>query len=158
MKRINNILSHSHFKRCIQDIETYEINRTFCCHGLNHLLDTARIAYILSLENNINISKDLIYATALLHDLGRYDEYIFGTPHNHVSDKTIKILADCGYSTDEIAQIIDAIQYHRCTSNSVKSLSDVISKADKLSRLCFNCSAKDECYWHDDKKNHELYI
>jgi len=158
LKRINNILSHSEFKRCIQDIETYEIDRIFCRHGLNHLLDTARIAYILSLENNINISKDLIYATSLLHDLGRYDEYAFGTPHNHVSDKTIQILTDCDYSTDEIAQIIDAIQYHRYTTNSIKSLGDIISKADKLSRLCFNCSAKYECYWHDDKKNHELYI
>ena len=55
-----------------------ELNRKFCCHNIEHSLDVARIGYIMILEQNLNIDKELFYAAALLHDAGRYS----GTPHN----------------------------------------------------------------------------
>lgn len=158
MDRFNKILSHKDFKFKISQIEILEKNRIFCRHGLNHLIDTARICYILSLENGLNIPKDLIYATALIHDIGRYDEYINGKPHIEVSQDTIQILKDCDYSTEEIQQIVHAIQKHQKHIDSTETLSDILYKADKLSRLCFNCNAQNECYWNDNKKNKTLII
>lgn len=158
MERVNRILSNAEFKRCLDWIEHYEKDRIFCHHGLNHLLDTARIAYILVLENNLDIPKNIIYATALLHDIGRYDEYTLGTPHNKVNDRIIKILSDCDYSTEEISIILNAIYFHRESSERLKTLGDVISKADKLTRLCFKCIARNDCYWSEFQKNNTLYV
>ena len=59
---------------------------------------------------------------------------------------------------EEIKQIVDAIENHQKLPTEIKTLSDILYKADKLSRLCFDCNAKNECYWSDKKKNHELYI
>lgn len=158
MERFNKILSHEIFKTKISQIETLEKERIFCHHGLQHLIDTARISYILSLENDLNVPKDLIYATALLHDIGRYDEYINGKPHTEVSKDTIKILKDCDYSIDEINQIVEAIENHQKQPKEIKTLSNILYKADKLSRLCFNCKAENQCYWNDDTKNKYLII
>lgn len=158
MERVNKILSSADFLDCIKAIETFESDRIFCKHGLNHLLDTARIAYILNLENGLNIPKGTIYATALLHDIGRYDEYYHGIPHNQAHDRIIHILQSCEYSQEETALIVDAIKLHRNTSSELVTLGDIISRADKLSRNCFNCKAIQECYWVDDKKNLKLFL
>lgn len=158
LDRFNKILSHVEFKKRINWIENFEKDRIFCHHGLQHLIDTARIGYILVLEKGLNIPKDLIYATALLHDIGRYDEYNFGKSHTEVAQSTVKILKDCGYSENEINQIVKAIQSHQEQPTKIKTLSDILYKADKLSRMCFDCNAQNECYWSDSKKNHEIYI
>jgi hypothetical protein len=84
------LLMNAEFRRCIDAIDAHEADRAFCKHGLNHLLDTARIAYILVLENGLNISKGMVYATALLHDIGRYDEYYHGIPHDQAHDRAKK--------------------------------------------------------------------
>lgn len=65
MNRIENILSDDSYKSYISDIENKEKNRKFCCHGMEHCLDVARIAYIINLEEKTGIDKDLIYAAAL---------------------------------------------------------------------------------------------
>lgn len=158
LERFNRILSHKDFKFKVSQIERLERGRVFCHHSLQHLVDTARVAYILSLEGGLNIPKDLIYATALLHDIGRYDEYVYGKPHTEVSQGTIDILKSCGYSLDEVTQIVEAIEHHQERPKDVKTLSDVLYRADKLSRLCFNCNARDECYWSDSVKNDNLTI
>ena len=41
-------------------IKKYEMDRIFCKHGMEHLLDTARIVYILCLEGNIDVKKDVV--------------------------------------------------------------------------------------------------
>lgn len=158
MDRFNKILSHQEFKKRINCIEHFELDRVFCRHGLQHLIDTARIGYILALENNLKIPKDLIYATALLHDIGRYDEYNFGKSHTEVSESTTKILKDCDYSIEEINQIVEAIENHQKQPKEIKTLSDILYKADKLSRLCFDCKAENQCYWNDDTKNKHLIV
>ena len=75
MKQIDQIMAHPLFKEAMCGIEDAEQDRIFCRHGMEHCLDVARILYIMVLERNLPYRKDMIYATALLHDIGRYEEY-----------------------------------------------------------------------------------
>ena len=75
MERYYNILKHSLYQKILQSLEFYEKERKFCCHNLEHFCDVARIMYIFALEEQSELTKDLIYATALLHDIGRAKEY-----------------------------------------------------------------------------------
>lgn len=70
MERINQICSHPVWKKYMLEIDNLEKNRVYCKHGIEHLLDVARIAYIKKLESGYKIEKEVIYAAALLHDLG----------------------------------------------------------------------------------------
>ena len=45
-------------------------------------MDVARIAYIENLEAQLGLEKEDIYIAALLHDLGRVDEYESGIGHH----------------------------------------------------------------------------
>ena len=71
----------------MEHLAEYEKNRIFCRHGMDHLMDVARIAYIENLEKNCGISKEIIYGAALLHDIGRYLQYTEGIPHER-AEKT----------------------------------------------------------------------
>lgn len=151
IERYNKIAEHNIFKDTINIINKNEKSRIFCKHGIEHCLDVARIAYILSLENNLNIKKDIIYAAALLHDTGRAFK---DNDHNKKSAEISKeILADCGYSQSEISEIISAILNHRKDTSELNNLSDIICKADKLSRQCYSCKAQKECYWTEERRN-----
>ena len=75
MLRISYIRKHPLYVSSYQRLQELEQERIFCCHQMNHLLDTARIAYILSLERGIGISKEAIYAAAILHDIGKGRQY-----------------------------------------------------------------------------------
>ena len=79
MHRINCITQNQKFKEYIRKNELQEIDRKFCHHDMEHFLDVARIAYIKVLESNLKIEKYIIYATALLHDIGSiiiYNSYL----------------------------------------------------------------------------------
>ena len=173
MKKVNEIFQNKNFLYYIQELNKIEQDRVFCKHGIEHSLDVARIAYIRVLENNLNFSKEVVYAIALLHDLGRVSEYKNKVPHNIAGLKIAQeILGEVSFSKKEKAQIINAILKHRGSMQHndiydkdnltrediecILKLSEIILVSDKESRLCFNCSAKDKCYWDKDKKN--LYI
>lgn len=104
------------------------------------------------------ISEELIYATALLHDVGRHLQYREGIPHEKASAKIApQILQRCGFSRKEEAEIVDAIAHHR--DKSIKdeaSLRGILYRADKMSRSCFACLAQEQCDWSREKKNMEL--
>lgn len=154
MDRVNNILQNERYKYYIKLNDEYEKDRIFCRHGMQHLLDVARIGYIMSLEKELRIDKSMIYATALLHDVGRWKQYKDGEPHEVVGVELSKdILLQSGYNSEEIAIILEAIGNHRKKDNIEGSLSDIISKSDKLSRGCFNCLAEKQCNWVEEKKN-----
>ena len=158
--RYENILKNTTFVDLINKIEKSEENRFFCHHGMEHIISVARIAYIISLENNYNISKDIIYAAALLHDIGRYEEYESGISHNMAgAEIACKILAQCGYNSNEISEITAAIRTHRYDESDdlISLLEKIICKADKLSRNCFTCNAYNECNWDKQKKNETLF-
>jgi len=154
LKRVNNILQNENYKNYIRLNEDYEIDRIFCRHGMQHLLDVARIGYIMSLEKDLRIKKSLIYAASLLHDIGRWKEYKDGTPHDAASAELAKkILIESGYNSEDTDEILVAIRNHREKDNIPGSLSDILSKSDKLSRSCFNCPAENQCNWPQEKKN-----
>ncbi len=159
-ERYSKILSNKTFNDTLNAIVKEEQNRRFCRHGMDHLVSAARIAYILSLENKLDIEKDIIYAAALLHDLGRLAKYRTGESHSAAGAKLSSvILSECGYSDSEISLISEAILSHGHESpapEKCRTLGDILQKADTLSRLCFECEVYDECYWDENKKNHTV--
>lgn len=158
MDRVNRILANEKYKIHLEKINTAEEDRLFCCHNMSHFLDVARIAMQLNLEDGLGITKELIYATALLHDIGRHVQYADGTPHEKASALLApEILTECGYEEEEQGAVLEAIGNHRNKEiASQKSLSGIIYRADKLSRPCFSCKMEQECDWSREKKN--LYL
>lgn len=160
MERVNKICEHPVWKQHMDQLEELEQKRIFCKHGVEHLLDVARIAYIENLENQMGIKKELIYAAALLHDIGRGLQYTKGIPHEKAgADLAAEILGDCGFDDEEQQKILDAISCHRdIQSRDHRELAGVLYRADKRSRMCGFCKASAECNWSEEKKNHQLYV
>lgn len=78
----------------------------------------ARLAYIRALEENAPVSKELIYCTALLHDIGRARQYEDGTPHDEAGAAIAgQILNELGFSMEEMEAIIAAIRGHRAQTD-----------------------------------------
>ena len=156
----NEIIRNSLFLECLHKISELEKERKFCKHDMEHSLDVARLAYIMSLEDGKNIRKDIIYAAGLLHDIGRHEEYLNNTPHEVASaDIAESILAETGFEKKDIIEIKKAILEHRNKDISKQSsLSGYLCRADKFSRRCFACDAQDECKWPDDKKNMDIKL
>lgn len=167
MKRVWSVYCDPLIKQYLSDIEKFEKDRVYCRHGWDHLINTARIAYILNLENNYGIGKEIIYTAALLHDIGRVREYKDGIPHDKAGAEIAKeVLARCMFDKDEIELITNAIFSHRSISKDISQgkesmsgdLAKLIYDADKLSRECYLCSAYDSCKWKDERKNKFIII
>jgi uncharacterized protein len=155
--KINVIIENHIFQSNLNNIEYLEKSREFCKHNMQHFLDVARIMYIMTLENTLDIPKHIIYATALLHDIGRGEEYENGTPHNTSSMIIAKnILQQCSYNKEETNEILEAIGGHRRDAEKLNSLSHILYVCDKLSRNCANCKATDNCKWPVEKKNFKI--
>lgn len=153
MERYQKIYTNPLYNKLLKSINEAEKERIFCLHGWEHAVDTARIAYILSLEEGKKINKDILYATALLHDIGRHDKS--GEEHDIAGAKiAAKIMSECGYSEEEVKIATEAILTHRNGSDS--EMGDLLYRADKLSRLCFDCKAQSECYWENERRNNVL--
>ncbi len=157
--RINRILKNKDFIMYQKENDNCEASREFCRHNLQHSLDVARIAYILNLENSLGFKKDIIYAAALLHDIGRWKQYKEGVPHNLTGAQIAKtILSDCEYEDSETQAIINAIARHCDKVEESDTLDYLIFFADKKSRSCFACHAAQQCKWSNDKKNHIITL
>lgn len=155
MKRANLILQNQLFRAHLEQNRVAEADRCFCHHDMGHFLDVARIARIICLQEGIEIGEDILYAAALLHDIGRHIQYEDGTPHETASARIApQILAQCDYSEWESNYIVDAIRAHRDASvETEQNLRGVLYRADKASRACFACAAEKECNWERKKKN-----
>ncbi|MCI5699262.1 MAG: HD domain-containing protein [Lachnospiraceae bacterium] len=114
MERIDSILAHPIFQEQYELLLEAEKDRIFCRHTMEHFMDVARLMYIFCLEAGTPYKKDVVYAAAMLHDIGRYEQMTKGTPH-HIAGARIgrEILSDCGFSESEILEITDAILDHR---------------------------------------------
>ncbi len=154
MARVNRILHNPHFQDCLGTLAHLEQGRIFCCHGIEHLLSVARLMYLQVLEEGLPLEKDLLYATALLHDIGRAVRYERGQAHAHASlPLAVAILGDSGFCQREIDQICQAIASHNRKDEAVDLLGAVLRCADKASRNCFCCAAREACYWQEQEKN-----
>lgn len=149
MERVNKLLRHPRFAEEIVRLTEIEKDRVFCGHGIEHLLDVARIAYIFDLESGDAYDKEVIYAAALLHDAGRARQYEDGTPHEQEGAVIAEgILAECGFTEHEAKLVLNAILAHRTNYRGKRnSLSRMLYNADKLSRRCYDCAAADDCDW-----------
>ena len=163
MKRVMDVFSDPEFTVCLNETSELEKDRVFCRHDLTHLKDTARLAYIFSLERNYGLDKDIVYTAALLHDCGRAEEYKTGVSHDIAGARIARrILERYDFSASETEMIIAAIEGHRgnrkadCGEKAYR-LAEVLYDADKLSRDCFLCEASKDCNWSDEKKNMNLF-
>lgn len=153
MKNTNLIYLSPAYQDLLEDLRELEKDRIFCKHDLSHFMDVARVCYILVLEEKLGVSKDLVYTTALLHDLGRVEEYRTGLDH-HKASLTIasELLEVTDFSREDKNMILGAIESHR---NQAKddNFNSAFYRADKLSRPCSSCPARAGCKWPDEKKN-----
>ena len=158
MKKINLILQNKEYQNLLGYIKNAERERKFCRHDMRHFLDVSRLLYIYCLESGLDIDKELVYAIGLLHDIGRAAEYSDGAEHHAASAEFAKtIMPLCGFSDKETETAVNAILSHRNAENG-DVLGQLVYKADKRSRICFDCSARGECNWSKEKMNLELEI
>lgn len=156
MEKVNKILQDRRFQEYVEKNLIAEKQRKFCNHNFDHLLSVARIAYILVLEQGLepDISRETVYASGLLHDIGRWKEYETGIDHALLSAELSKeILEEAGFERKNIAGIIRAIKEHRGTEKNKEKegslLGDILRRADILSRPCWDCTAEEDCYKFD---------
>lgn len=159
MEKIAVLQRDEEFLSLLRRIEESERDRIFCRHGLTHLLDSARIAWIDVLENRLPLDKPVVYAAALLHDLGRaYGQ----TDHSAAAlDACRRILLRSGFDSGEAEEILLAIRSHgekSAPDDELSLLSAVIRRADGRSRPCYACPAAGECYWPDARRNHSITV
>lgn len=153
----NRILKNDKYRRLTAELAELERERPFCRHDMTHFLDVARIAVIFSGRSGTDISDDVIYSAALLHDLGRIEEIKSGMPHEIAGQVTAAgILAEVDCPEAMAAQIISLIANHRRRDNPKDSPEEIFFRADKRSRRCFECSAEAECDW--TRKNLEIEV
>lgn len=158
MEAIEKIRRHPLYREYYEKLYEAEKTRVFCRHQMTHLLDVARIAYILNLEKGMGIGKDIIYAAALLHDIGKYCQYAEGTPHEIAGQEIAEaILKETGsFSSKDNQTILRAIREHRRYTEDMSALGKLLYESDKLSRACYACAAEPECNWDREKKNLEI--
>lgn len=158
MERIDKILNHDLFLHNLEKNMQAEADRRFCRHNMVHFLDVARIARIMNQEESIGIDNEIIYAAALLHDIGKHRQYAEGIPHEKASAEIAPvILKECGFDDKETGVIIEAILNHRYKGVAEeRNLNGLLYRADKASRSCFACEAEGECNWSKEKKNLNL--
>jgi uncharacterized protein len=148
MARVNAILHHPDYQQWIMEINEAETGREFCRHGLEHAFDVARIAYEIWLDSGGKpVAKDIIYAAALLHDVGRYLSYDNENVDHAAASASLAedLLTEIGYHPEVVKAITDAIRQHR--KPGADGLARVLYEADKISRPCYFCPAAGKCNW-----------
>lgn len=158
MQRIQPILDNAVFQEYLQSIQELEKDRIYCGHDLAHLLDVARIAALLAADVHAAYPRDVIYAAALLHDIGRVQQYIDGTPHAQAGEAVARqILQHTAFSQQEQQDILQAVRGHQ-QDTAHNSLTQLIHEADHRCRMCFACPAQDTCKWTAERRNHTIWL
>ena len=199
LPRVDAVWNHPVYQERYRALQRAERDRAFCSHDLQHFLDVARIAWTVLLERGVaapyadalsggdaadggvmvvdaaadaqcpKVARDVVYAAALLHDIGRADEYEGGEPHDIAGPRiAAEILGtveqDKRFSSGECEQVLAAIAHHRTSAGcaggasaegvcSAGALADALRYADKAARACYACPARGLCNWPDGKKN-----
>lgn len=162
MKEVEAIHKHPLFETNYSKLEQAEQERIYCRHQMIHLLDVARIAYIYNLEQGLGFRKEVIYAAAILHDIGKYEQYKHEIPHEIASaDIAKRIINDLPanyFTMEERDVIIQAILEHRKWKVQISELGKLLYISDKKSRACYSCNVEKECNWSYEKKNMEIEV
>lgn len=162
MKECEAIRNHPLYVKFYKKLSKAEINRSFCRHQMSHYLNVARIAYIYNLEQNLGFRKEVIYAAAILHDIGKYKQYKKKIPHEIASAEIAEVilndLPEAYFTEEEKKQIVRAVLEHRKMKEDMSDLGRLLYISDKKSRACYMCPAEPECDWSIEKKNMEIEI
>ncbi len=163
MPRVEALWCSAAFQRHLKHTEELEAERPFCRHDASHLLDVARIMWIANLEQNLGLNREVVYATALLHDIGRDEQHETGIPHDVAAERiACEILfvqdKDVQFTPAEQTQIRRAILGHRSLRADASTLEELLFFADKASRACYACEAREACNWPEKKKNPAVVI
>ncbi len=180
---LDAIWSHPLYREHAVRLAQFEADRPYCRHGVEHLLDVARIAWIENLERDLGFSRAVIYAAALLHDIGKDEQYASRRPHEEAgAEIAALILADVApamaevesgaaesaapvaaggtvseapmqLSPDDCAAIVRAVAEHRRCPEGSSELGRLLYRADKASRACFACCMRGSCSWSEEKMN-----
>jgi HD superfamily phosphodiesterase len=156
MERVNALLRHPTFQGRLEALSVLETERPFCRHDLTHLLDVARLMWIAVLEDRLPLEREVVYAAALLHDLGRSDQLLHGVPHEEASVALARqLLPEVGFLPQEVEEICNAIQTHRSSADGQTRsvLGQLLYRADKQCRPCWCCPAQRDCNWPPSKQN-----
>lgn len=160
MPRVQAVWEHPVFQRELARLGALEQDRVFCRHGVRHLLDTARIMWVRVLELGLDVDREVVYAAALLHDVGKAEQYEMGEPHELAGERLAgEILASLPegsrFSDAERTAMLTAIRGHRRLRADAEPLEWLLYQADKASRACFACppEVRAACSWPDEKKN-----
>ncbi|HEX2926035.1 MAG TPA: HD domain-containing protein [Ruminiclostridium sp.] len=151
MDKVEKILNHPKYKKYIGLNSMSEKDRRFCRHDLQHAIDVARVAYIIALENKYQLSKEIIYVAALLHDIAKWKQY--SQKLDHAAEGAVlarEILNDIDMDEHDTEMILDAIGKHRRKEGLNTPLSTVLYAGDKSCRQCIGCSMVNECNWYSD--------
>jgi len=147
--RVNLVIEHPLFKEYALKNAQAEEKRLFCKHGFEHGLAVARIAYIYLLEEGkTSLSKEVVYAAAVLHDLGRWREYETGEDHALVgAELVMPILLESGFNLEEVKVIVQGISEH-CfdPKHELSLLGKALAYADDWARDCRSCISQKDCY------------
>lgn len=157
MERVNKLYNLPEYQEAQNIIDEHEADRVFCRHDLQHSLDVARLMHIYSMESGANLDKELIYASALMHDIGRALQYTDAVPHHTAgADMAEQWLPKCGFTFEETEDVVEAVRDHRQIYQDGASLKSLLYAADKDSRPCFACKARYMCNWPEEKMNLEI--
>lgn len=149
MQRFYKVLTDPRFQEHLRRIAEHEAGRRFCGHDEQHLLDTARIAWILVLEEGLDFSRETVYTAAFLHDIGRWCEYEEPQEDHAAAGAVLArpLLQAAGFTGAETEMITVAIAGHRLPPERCTTpLGRILAAADDLSRRCFACDASAECH------------
>lgn len=178
MRRVHLIYEHLVFQEKYRALQEAEKDRRFCKHTLEHFIDVARLMYIYALEHRLSVSKEVIYAMALMHDIGRIDQIERGIPHEQAGAALCDIiLPECGFTEKETETIKAAILRHRSAAESGSDAEhrnfagcgsnvehdrdpchEMLYWADKRSRSCYACDMRKECNWDQEKMSLEIDV
>ena len=157
MSRIDRIIQNPQYVDTLKRLQALEADRIFCRHDMSHFMSVARLMWIEVLEQQLSVDREVVYAAALLHDIGRVAQMEHGIPHEQASAEFAQqILPDAGFNEEELREVTAAILSRR-EDCSVSELGKILYQADKRSRDCWCCSASDLCNWPDEKKNKGIF-
>ena len=158
-KRLERLETYQDRLRRLQQIEK---NRAFCRHDLAHMEKCAEIGQWMKRENGLAYSDGTILLCALLHGLGRVEEYESGADHRMASAELADgLLRELEVSEEERRKILRAIRSHGRRKDAarmwyarkrIRTLEGLLRFSDQFSRPCYRCRARRECKWREDEK------
>lgn len=160
MSRVNQLLDHEDLISYMRKIDESEKKRIFCKHGFEHGLNVARIAYAYLLEKGeLFFHREIVYAAAFLHDIGRWVEYETGEDHAEASARlALPLLEACRFRMDDIQVILKGIREHRRhPEDNLTILGAALALADDWSRDCRHCTVQTRCYKYNQAMNQVIY-